>query len=389
MGQAKRQMMDYEDSLILLSNLISILSDDKLEDLFDDKITQDIIDVREMINGLDSNLVSNINTLRNIFNEEFHKMYHQLFVLVDSVEFGTNINDNRFNSDFKSLMRDIGIEIRQIKSKLQDYYSTRQNIYNSEKYYHERIKELEEQKNKLELFLKHQMDNDGKTKGEILDHKKQIKEKEIALIKANDQIKNYQKELEEKKKQENAVVEWNNKIKSTFTELTNCLSPIKDEHFRLNLMFWIYSGLIVVFLIFIVLLEINIFFKLNEATGFPDWRSYIASIIPIPVFGGLLWAFIIQANRTQRQLVILAKHIHEIRYIEGLLLTINTLSPDINDSTKRVNLAIDRLLENHLNESSYTGIMNEENILAEEKKDSVPIDVVLKLLKETKGILNK
>ena len=69
--------------------------------------------------------------------------------------------------------------------------------------------------------------------------------------------------------------------------------------------------------------------------------------------------------------MILAKHIHEIRYIEGLLLTINTLSPNINDSTKRVNVAIDRLLENHLNKSSYTGIINEENILAEEKKDSI------------------
>jgi hypothetical protein len=87
--------------------------------------------------------------------------------------------------------------------------------------------------------------------------------------------------------------------------------------------------------------------------------------------------------------VILAKHIHEIRYIEGLLLTINTLSPDINDSTKRVNMAIDRLLENHLNESSYTGIINEDKILTEEKKDSVPIDIVLKLLKEAKEIVNK
>ncbi len=94
-------------------------------------------------------------------------------------------------------------------------------------------------------------------------------------------------------------------------------------------------------------------------------------------------------TRTQRQLVILAKHIHEIRYVEGLLLTINTLSPDINDSTKRVNVAIDRLLENRLNESSNTGIIDEENMLVEEKKDSVPIDIVLKLLKEAKGIITK
>ena len=380
--------MVYEDNLSILDNLITILSNDNLEDLYDNQIIRDIFDIREMINSLDSKLISSIDFVGTLFTEDFHEIYTRLFELLDSVNLDTDKND-RFKSEFSSLIRIIGFEIRRIKSSFRDYFSNRQNIYNSEKYYHEQIKELEKQKNTLESFLKHQMDIDGKTKEEIEYHKKQIKEKEIALIKANDQIKNYQKELEVKKKQENAVVEWNNKIKAAFAELTSCLSPIKNEHFRLNLMFWIYSGLMALFLLFIVALEINTFYKLNHITGFPDWENYLASIIPIPVFGGLLWAFIIQANRTQRQLVILAKHIHEIRYIEGLLLTINTLSPDINDSTKRVNVAIDRLLENHLNESSNTGIINEENILAEENKDSVPIDIVLKLLKEAKGMITK
>ncbi|WP_430974628.1 hypothetical protein [Sunxiuqinia rutila] len=388
MGQAKKQMMEYEDNLSILDNLISLLSNDYLDDLYDNQIIRDIIDIREMIHNLDSKLISSIDFVRNLFTEEFHEIYRRLYELTESINFDTDLND-RFKSEFVRLVRILGFEIRQIKTSINNYFSSRQNIYNSEKYYHEQIKELEKQKNALETFLKHQMDSDGKSKEEIEYHKKQIKEKEIALIKANDQIKNYQKELEEKKKQENAVVEWNNKIKSAFAELTNCLSPIKNEHFRLNLMFWIYSGLMAIFLLFIVSLEVNTFCKLNASTGFPKWEDYLASIIPIPVFGGLLWAFIIQANRTQRQLVILAKHIHEIRYIEGLLLTINTLSPDINDSTKRVNVAIDRLLENHLSESSTTGIINEENIITEEKKDSVPIDIVLKLLKEVKGVVTK
>lgn len=388
MGQAKKQMMEYEDNIIILENLISLLSNDKLEGFINDKIIRDIFDVREMINSLDSKQISTINFVRNIFNEDFINTYRQLVNLVDSEDFTIRSNKS-FNSDFFQLIRIIEIDIQRIKSTFLDYFSTRRNIFNSEKYYLEQIKELEKQKNNLEVFLQHRMDIAGKTQEQIEHHKKQFKEKEIALIKANDQIRVYQKELEEKKKQENAVVEWNNKIKSTFTELTNCLSPIKNEHFRLNIMFWTYSLLMAVFLVFIVLLEIKIFCKLNETIIFPDWRNYIASTIPIPIFGGLLWAFIIQANRTQRQLVILAKHIHEIRYIEGLLLTINTLSPNINDSTKRVNVAIDRLLENHLNKSSYTGIINEENILAEEKKDSVPIDIAVKILKEVREILNK
>jgi hypothetical protein len=388
MGNAKKQMMEYEENLSILDNLLTLLSNDNLDDLYDNQIIRDIFETRAMINSLDLKLITSIDFVINLFTEDFLKIYTQFCELLDSVDLEIDINEG-FKSEFSRLIRILGYEIKHIKSTLQIYFSNKQNIYNSEKYYHEQIKELEDQKNILETFLKHQKDIDGKTKEEIEYHKKQVKEKEIALLKANDQIKNYQKELEEKKKQENAVVEWNTKIKSAFTELTTCLSPIKNEHFRLNLMFWIYSGLITIFLFFIVALEINTFCKLNNTLLFPDWKNYLASIIPIPVFGGLIWAFIIQANRTQRQLVILAKHIHEIRYIEGLLLTINTLSPDINDSTKRVNVAIDRLLENHLNESSNTGIMNEENILAEEKKDTVPIDIVLKLLKEAKGIIAK
>ena len=134
--------------------------------------------------------------------------------------------------------------------------------------------------------------------------------------------------------------------------------------------------------------KIYIFCKLHKSDTFPEWKNYFAAIIPLPVFGGLLWAFIIQLNRTQRQLLILAKHIHEIKYIEGLLISINSLSLNINESTKRVNQAIDRLLENHLNSNSTSDSITEKSIIQEEKKDTVPIDIVLKLLKEAKGLVN-
>ena len=38
MGQAKKQMMEYEDNIIILENLITLLSNDKLEGFINDKI---------------------------------------------------------------------------------------------------------------------------------------------------------------------------------------------------------------------------------------------------------------------------------------------------------------------------------------------------------------
>ncbi|PKP21567.1 MAG: hypothetical protein CVU05_06490 [Bacteroidetes bacterium HGW-Bacteroidetes-21] len=388
MGQAKKLMMEHEYNLSILDSLIVHLSNNEFDYLHDNQIVQKIKNIQETIFRLDLTLMSNIDFVGTLFTDKFRENSFRLVKLLDSVESKMDVNE-RFEYEFTSLIKIIRFELSHIELSLQKYLTNSQNIYNSEDYYHEQIKELEEQKEKLELFLKHQRDIDGASKEEIENHKNQVKEKEIALKNANNQIKNLQKELEVKKKQENAVDEWNNKIKSAFAELTKCLAPIKNEHFRLNLLFWIYSGLMIIILLIIVSLEINTFCKLNNTVGPLDWDRYLASIIPIPIFGGLFWAFIIQANRTQRQLVILAKHIHEIRYIEGLLLTINTLSPDINDSTKRVNIAIDRLLENHLKECLNNGDYREENILAEENKDSVPIDIVLKLIKEAKGIISK
>ncbi|WP_396218683.1 hypothetical protein, partial [Flavobacterium sp.] len=76
-------------------------------------------------------------------------------------------------------------------------------------------------------------------------------------------------------------------------------------------------------------------------------------------------------------------------YIEGLLISINSLSLNISESTERVNNAINRLLENHLNRNITSVDITEKNVIKEENKDSIPIEIVLKLLKEAKGIVGK
>lgn len=388
MGQAKKRLMEYEDNISIIENLISLLSNKIFGNLIEKKLIMELINLRDEINTISNKNINNILIISDLITEELHYIYSKLSAIYDSLRIGNNLEFDNVN-ELKQLTRILQSEIRNIKNKINIYVANSGHIYNSEKFYDEQIKELEKQKADLQNYLAHQKNIEGKSQDEIAQHKKIIKEKEIAILNANEQIKNYQTELEEKKKKENVIVEWNNKIKSTFEELTECLSPIKDEHKRLNLMFWIYSILITLIISTIILLEIYIFYKLNENKEFPEWKNYLASIIPIPVFGGLLWGFITQLNRTQRQLLVIAKHIHEIRYIEGLLLSINSLSLDINDSTKRVNMAIDRLLENHLNSNSNGNSISEESILNEEKKDSLPIDAVIKLLKETKNIIAK
>lgn len=99
---------------------------------------------------------------------------------------------------------------------------------------------------------------------------------------------------------------------------------------------------------------------------------------------GGLWGFITLMHKVQRQLVILAKYIHEIEYVEGLLLTTNTLSTNLEESMNKVNSAIDKLLNNHLNSNSV--ITEELSLEKEEKKDTMPYEEVIKIIKEVAGL---
>ncbi|KAA6316503.1 hypothetical protein EZS27_033195 [termite gut metagenome] len=85
-------------------------------------------------------------------------------------------------------------------------------------------------------------------------------------------------------------------------------------------------------------------------------------------------------------MIILAKHIHEIEYVQGLLLTLNSLSMNIEDSMTKVNKVIDKLVENHLIYKSEP-LRDEISLKDEEKKDngSIPYDTLIKLIKELRG----
>lgn len=393
MGRVKSLMMDYEERMSIVDNLINIYSHDFFDDFIDSSTINTLYELRNSIHRLDYASISDAEFLTNLFNDEFMSSYYQLTKLFHKLDDLKYIDDSQ-----KEELKYISSKLKQyfefISDRLRLYLMNNKKGYNSEDYYNQQIEDLQNQKNELENYLKNiqnqQRHLDGKSNEEIKYHKQQVQNKEAELKNANIEIENLQKELEEKKRQENAILEWDTKIKKTFSQLTLYLAPIRREYKRLNILFCVYACLIALIIILAVFLECIICYKFScNLEEMPKWQDYLVLAIPIPLAGFLLWAFISQANRAQRQLVILAKYIHEIEYIEGLLLSINSLSSNIQNSIIRVNLAIDKLLENHLKASDRNGDFSEEGIIHEEKKDMVPYDFVIKLLKEAKGFIGK
>lgn len=340
-----------------------------------------------VLQNIDANLLRALRLERSIFFspvildklDSIYTKFRELSVDVKS-EGELDIDKKK---KFYEISKELFRTIRILKNELSHELISRPTVFNSEKYYKDQIKQLELQKKSLEEELKEKQEESKINQERTTE---EINEKEEELRKAEEQIRNYQLKLEEKKKQENAISEWGDKIKTTFEELSCYLSPIKKEHNRLKLLFWIYAILAVVVVGIIVVLEIIICCKFSSTESFPNWKDHLTLLLPIPASGALLWAFISQLNRAQRQLVLLAKHIHEIEYTEGLLLSLNSLSIDMEDSMKRVNSAIDRLLDNHLSMGIEVCRCDEDSIIKEEKKDMVPVDLILKLIKEVKGV---
>ena len=114
--------------------------------------------------------------------------------------------------------------------------------------------------------------------------------------------------------------------------------------------------------------------------AYPTWDQYLPMALPVPITLGLLWGFITQMNRAQRQMVVLSNKIHETKYTEGLLQALNTLSVDIGESMSKINDAISRLIDNHLHNMDSLRL-DEKDLSKIEKQNALPIEQIPELIK--------
>lgn len=382
----KNQRKILEDFRVAISNIIALFIEDS-----DNIFFEDIESKAEIVSKLErlfegsyrihmepDYLFSTINELNNAYS---------------SLETEFNNNQRGESFDRKGVNGVISYLIRLVNRLENEFIESRnrlahnidqEKVYNSMKFLEERIESINKERVKLKETIAELV-----KENEISQlQKEELKLKEAELNAAANKIEYYQKELELRQKQQDAVDQWESTIEKTFEKLKDYLEPIDSEHIRLKQMFKIYRWLAATIVFALIGLEIISCCKIYNAIDFPDFKNYIVLFIPVPIAGGLLWAFICQMNRAQRQMVILSRYKHEIQYVEGLLFSINSLSPSIDEAVKRINLALDRMIDNHLSIGTKD-VFTEDRFLNEEKKDGMPYDVVMKILGAFKDIAKK
>ena len=205
------------------------------------------------------------------------------------------------------------------------------------------------------------------------------KEKEIEEIKI--QIQQSIEEKEELKKKLDAQENVKKSISNAFVELKKHITPLKHEKIRLNWMFGVYAFLCICVFGILVYFE---FSYLSKWEGAEKWIDYLPYYIPVPIVGGLLWVFIYQMNRAQRQLLQLANVLYHIDYVEGLLLAINSINADVNSASEKISHVLDQMIKNYM---LVPESLSEKSIDTEISKDSINLHTFIDLAKEIKDVI--
>lgn len=175
--------------------------------------------------------------------------------------------------------------------------------------------------------------------------------------------------------------ELNNKISPLTLNSQDLLVELTCEKKRLNVTFYVYAGLIIIVIGFLMGWETYLVSNIYIEFQPEDWMKCLIFYLPIPISAGLLWAFIYQMNRAQRQLVRIAERIHIIRYKNALISTSMNLYSDGLKNEDHVATLIDGIMKS--NDYSFVKpIVSDKD---EQTLPSLPFDKIIELTKAITG----
>ena len=404
--------MDINKYVTKIDNYINEFADSNLNNK--KKISTKLESLKQLLHSPVHRYISDLeNKMKQIFNllNSIIKLYEDgrfdaldniskdIIFLLDTIILERNniTHDNRvaYNTDsyYENVIETLNDKLNESQQKIKNLVELNKKLSRADE---DKIiiqKKIEELQKKLELGngVNRELESQNtvllnrlnKLNG-IIEHYNEEKDKLIVLQEENDRIndivKKYEIELEKSKQRDDAINNWKNKISEAFKGLEGPINRLNEEHTRLVWLYNIYKSSSIGLVIFLIIIEIIVYFKIICSNTYPTWDQYLPMALPVPITLGLLWGFITQMNRAQRQMVVLSNKIHEIKYTEGLLQALNTLSVDIGESMSKINDAISRLIDNHLRNMDSMRL-DEKDLSKIEKQNALPIEQIPELIK--------
>lgn len=192
---------------------------------------------------------------------------------------------------------------------------------------------------------------------------------EKSLAETQSQIVQKQKEQEEAKIEKQTETNWDKRIEDAFAILKGCATYVEEEKIKANSDYSFYHHALMALVVLVILWMLFLYQTLfSQHIYITSWRSFLPYYLPIPILVALCWVFIVQKNRASKLSITIGEELFRIRYLEGLLLSVNKLSKSSDISINRINKAIDSMVESYLHQTERL-FLTEDKINAIENKE--------------------
>lgn len=362
-----------------------------------------------------TNLISHLDELysilfgsgyKNVFsliqeNEaEFEELIHQAVIhcgkLGGSFLCNHNEDPTELNNSWREVLsREVDSEI-EIKSEVGTLFKRTKKFLRSLlsiPYKKEAIRRYSTRT--LAEVMERTADEKAKISAQLVKEKKKVSPDEDTIQNLEKLREVSDKELEELYKErtlqeleEASEKDWSEKIKESFLKLRECTMDIEKEYEKADTEYRLFLyGLILPSIILLIWLCNLYGFIINCQFPLTNWIQFLPYYIPVPILIAVFWLLIVQKNRAGKICVVLSDRLYQIKYLEGLLMTINRLSPNSQDAIEAISRCLETMVNGYLN-----GIANnpmDELHLEKIEKRNFEEDPYLKIIDKLTDIIKK
>lgn len=203
-----------------------------------------------------------------------------------------------------------------------------------------------------------------------------------------DEVESLHKEKKQQELEEASEKDWQERIKDSFEVLHKCSIDMESERKKVDTEYHLFLyGLILPSIILLIWLCNLYGFIISQKEFFNNWMSFLPYYLPVPIFVAVFWIFIVQKNRAGKLSIALSERLYQIKYLEGLLMAINRLSPSSQDAISRINSSLDVIVNTYVHRITRESI--DEKRVEELENKELSQDTYFNIIEKLTDIVKK
>jgi len=182
--------------------------------------------------------------------------------------------------------------------------------------------------------------------------------------------------------------DWNDKIREAFAYLHESSRDMQDEKRKVDTEYHLFLFALILPAIILLIWLCNLYgLIISLESPFDNWICFLPYYLPVPIFIAIFWIFIVQKNRANKLSIALSERLYQIKYLEGLLMTVNRLSPNSQESISRINKSLDMVVNAFV--SKIVRDSMDEKRVEDLEKNEISQDAYYKIIDKLTDMLKK